>query len=402
MARTALGHLKVLELTSMVTGPYCCKLLADLGAEVIKVEEPGRGDPARQRGPFLHDSPDKETSGLFLYLNTNKLSITLNMHSQAARHVFRELVRRCDVLVEDYPLSDACRLGITFEELSRINPRLVVTSISPYGRSGPYGEYRGRELNCVHAGGEGFMMPIESDFPDREPVRGGGLVGDCMCGLSACLATLAAAYRSRVTGKGQHVDVSKQDVLMTQVGLEVAMYTYSGTVRNRHRRAAITAVPLECRNGYVQLSAFGDRDWQSLIQFMGRDDWAKDEGFSDMARRWQRAEEINEGIQEWIRQYDKDYLFRELQSIAVSTAPVNTSEDLVKSPQLEARRFFVDIEHPVAGRLQYPSVAYRLSETPVKYARPAPLLGEHNRLVLGEQLGLSSENIRALAEVGTI
>jgi crotonobetainyl-CoA:carnitine CoA-transferase CaiB-like acyl-CoA transferase len=386
----------------MVAGPYCGKLLADLGAEVIKIEKPGAGDQARRRGPFPNDVPDQEASGLFLYLNTNKLGITLDVKTCSGRAIFEDLVAQTDVLIEDWPPGCVEEAGLTHAHLREVNPRIVMTSITQYGQAGPYRDYKAHELNCVHAGGEGYMMPIESDYPDREPLKGGGLVGDCNCGLSACLATLAAAYRARATGLGQHVDVSKQDILMTLVGREVGMYTYSGVVRSRHRRAAITAVPLRCRDGYVHVSAFGDRDWRTLIGFMGRMDWANDEGFSNVTKRWSRADEINQGIENWVADQDKEYLFHELQKQAVAAVPVSSSEDLLNAPQLRARDFFVEIDHPRVGRLEYPSAAYRLSETPLRYARGAPLLGQHNDLVFCDRLGLTRESVVRLAEAGVV
>ncbi len=402
MTDTALGHLKVLELCSMVAGPYCGKLLADLGAEVIKIERPGAGDQARRRGPFPNNVPDQEASGLFLYLNTNKLGITLDVQTSSGRNVFEDLIAQTDILIEDWPPGCAEEAALTYAKLREVNPRLVMTSITPYGQAGPYRDYKAYELNCVHAGGEGYMMPIESDYPDREPLKGGGLVGDCVCGLSACLATLAAVYGARATGSGQHVDVSKQDVLMTLVGLEVAMYTYTGVVRNRRRRAAMTAIPFKCRDGHVHISAFGDRDWQTLIGLMGRTDWQNDEGFSNVTKRWGRSDEIDRGIGDWVADQDKEHLFHELQKQAVAAVPVNTSEDLLNAPQLRARGFFVEIDHPGAGRLEYPSTAYRLSETPLQYARSAPLLGQHNDLVLCERLGLTRESVVRLAEAGVV
>jgi CoA:oxalate CoA-transferase len=402
MAETCLAHLKVLELCSLVAGPYCTKLLADLGAEVTKIEPPGTGDQARSRGPFLNDSPDGECSGLFLYLNTNKLGITLDVKTETGRAILRRLVEEADVLVEDNPPAVMRELGLTYGDLREINPRLIVTSITPFGQTGPYRDYKGGELNVVHAGGEGYMMPIESTYPDREPVKGGGLVGDCVCGLSGSLATLAAAYRMRATGLGQHIDVSKQDVLMTLVGLEVAYFAYSGVVRNRHYRSALMATPMKCRDGYIMISAFADHEWQKLARVMGKPEWAEDERYSHIMSRWQCAEEINPGVEEWTQQHSKDEIFHQLQAAGVAAAPVSTPEDLVRSPQLRARGFFTEIDHARAGALEYPTLPFKLSETPHMVERAAPLLGEHNNLVYCGRLGFDGEDVAKLAEAGVI
>ncbi len=236
MSEQALSHLKVLELCNFVCGPYCTKLLADLGAEVIKVEPPGVGDESRRRGPFLNDIPHPERSGLFLYLNTNKSGITLDIKTTKGRGILKELIKKTDILVEDNPPKVMKELGLTYHELKKINPRLVMTSITPFGQTGPYRDYKAHEMNLYHAGGEGYLLPIQSPDLTREPVKAGGLVGDCICGLSSAIATLAAAYNMKETGVGQHIDVSKQDVLMTMVLLEIAMYANMGVVRNRLQR----------------------------------------------------------------------------------------------------------------------------------------------------------------------
>ena len=402
MPEQALSHLKVLELCNFVCGPYCTKLLADLGAEVIKIETPAMGDEARRRGPFLNDIPGSEKSGLFLYLNTNKLGITLDIETSTGRNILKELIKQSDILVEDNPPKEMEELGLTYAELKKINPHLVMTSITPFGQIGPYRNYKAFELNAVHAGGEGYMMPIESTFPTREPVKGGGLVGDCMCGLSASLATLAASYNMKAAGMGQHVDVSKQDVLMTMVGLEVAMFTYSGMVRTRHKRKAMLATPKECQDGYIVMSAFGDRDWQVFARFIGKDSWAEEERLNTSMKRWENSDEIDQYVETWAKKHRKDDLFHQLQANALAGAPVNTSEDLVKSPQLKSRGFFVEIDHPKAGKLNYPSLSYNLSETPCNAWRAAPLLGQHNEFVYCGRLGYDKQALVKMLEAGVI
>ena len=402
MPEQALSHLKVLELCNFVCGPYCTKLLADLGAEVIKIETPAMGDEARRRGPFLNDIPNSEKSGLFLYLNTNKLGITLDIETSTGRNILKELIKQSDILVEDNPPKEMEELGLTYAELKKINPHLVMTSITPFGQIGPYRNYKAFELNAVHAGGEGYMMPIESTFPTREPVKGGGLVGDCMCGLSASLATLAASYNMKAAGMGQHVDVSKQDVLMTMVGLEVAMFTYSGMVRTRHKRKAMLATPKECQDGYIVMSAFGDRDWQVFARFIGKDSWAEEERLNTSMKRWENSDEIDQYVETWAKKHRKDDLFHQLQANALAGATVNTSEDLVKSPQLKSRGFFVEIDHPKAGKLNYPSLSYNLSGTPCNAWRAAPLLGQHNEFVYCGRLGYDKQALVKMLEAGVI
>jgi CoA:oxalate CoA-transferase len=402
MSEQALSHLKVIELSNFVCGPYCTKLLADLGAEVIKIEPPGTGDMSRRRGPFLNDTPDPETSGLFLYLNTNKLSITLDIKTTTGRNILKELIKQSDILVEDNPPELMQKLGLTYAELKKINPRLVMTSITPFGQTGPYRDYKALEMNLYHAGGEGYLLPIQSPDPSREPVKGGGLVGDCVCGLSAAIATLSAAYCMGETGVGQHIDVSKQDVLQTMVLLEVAMFANMGIVRNRLRRPLLMPIPMECQDGYIMISALTNREWQDLKKVMGNPAWAADERFNVWITRHTNGDEINPHIRAWVKPHKKDELFRKLQENALVASPVNTSEDLVKSPQMESRGFFVNVEHPKAGKLKYPTVPYRFSHTPSRIERPAPLLGQDNDIIYCERLGYSKEEVTKLKETGVI
>ncbi|UCG82685.1 MAG: CoA transferase [Dehalococcoidia bacterium] len=402
MVEGALSHLKVLELCSMVAGPYCTKVLADLGAEVIKIEQPGRGDSVRWRGPFLQDQPDPELSGVYLYLNTNKLGITLDVTTGTGQRILKELIAQANILVEDYSPAFIKGMGLDYEVLKGVNPRLVMTSITPFGQIGPYRDYRAYELNVFHAGGEGYMLPIQSRYPDREPVKGGGLAADCICGLSASLATLAAIYRMNMTGFGQHVDVSQQDVLMTLVGLEVAHYTYSGLVRSRHYRPLPLATPSKSKDGYIMITASVDRDWQTFARLTGNTSWAEDERYQQRHERWQYSEEINERVAEWVLQQNGNKLFHLLQENAVSSAPVNTAEDLLSSPQFEFRDFFSGVDHPRAGKLKYPTAPYRFSENPHYLNSPAPLLGQHNRDVYCDRLGYDSQDLIVWASNGVI
>jgi len=402
MSEQALSHLKVIEFCNFVCGPYCARLLADLGAEVIKIEPPGVGDGARSRGPFLNDIPNPERSGLFRYLNTNKLGITLDIKTSTGRDILKELIKQTDILVEDNPPKLMKELRLTYQELREINPRLVMTSITPFGQTGPYRDYKASEMNLYHAGGEGYLLPIQSPDPSREPVKGGGLVGDCVCGLSAAIATLSAAYCMGETGVGQHIDVSKQDVLQTMVLLQVAMFANMGVVGTRLHRPLLTPIPMECQDGYIMISALTNREWQDLKKVMGNPAWAADERFNVWITRHTNGDEINPHIRAWVKPHKKDELFRKLQENALVASPVNTSEDLVKSPQMEARGFFAGVEHTEEGKLRHPKVPYKFSRTPSKSECAVPSLGQHNEAVYCGRLGYDKEELVKLKESGII
>ena len=403
MTERALGHLRVIELCNLVSGPYCAKLMADLGAEVIKIESPGTGDDARRKAPFVNDQPHHELSGLFLHLNTNKLGITLDVGTETGKGILKELLKQADVLIEDNPPERMRELGLTYDELEQVNPRLVMTSITPFGQTGPYRDYRAYELNSVHAGGEGYLLPLHSENDDREPVKPGGIVADSVCGLSACLATLSATLAAAVTGVGQHIDVSKQEVLMSLVQNHICTYANLGEVHSRVRKGFLLMLPMECQDGHIIITVVSDREWRSLVECMGNPSWAEDERFGSWAgRHWWAGTEINPRVQEWVRQFKKDELFHMLQANGVVAIPVATAEDLAKSTQMAERGFFQEIDHPEAGTVRYPAAPYQFLETPWQGERAAPMLGEHNEIVLCQRLGFSKEELAKLSEAGIV
>ena len=217
-APTALGGLKVLEVSSMVSAPFCCKLLASLGADVIKIEPPKTGDPSRRRGPFPGDVPHPERSGMFLYLNTGKKSITLNLDDKQGRVILSELTTKVDVLVHDLPPSRATELGIGQSQLAKERPNLIIAAITPYGSTGPYSEYRANDVNIFHAGGEGNLLPngLALDvFPDRAPLAAGSNMGSYQGGLSAAVGLCGAIYAKWGGSAGQFVDCSTQEAELT-------------------------------------------------------------------------------------------------------------------------------------------------------------------------------------------
>jgi crotonobetainyl-CoA:carnitine CoA-transferase CaiB-like acyl-CoA transferase len=376
--------------------------MADLGAEVIKIEPPAVGDAMRARGPFVHDSPDPELSGLFLHLNTNKLGVTLDINTATGRDILSKMLAESDVLVEDGPPGAMQALGFSYDDLEPVNPRLVMTSITPFGQTGPYRDYKAYEINSCHAGGEGYLLPLHSDRPDSEPVKPGGIVGDSICGLSACLATLSATFLAAATGIGQHIDVSKQDVLMSLVQNHVCTFANLGELHTRVRTGFLLVLPLECKDGHIMITIVTDREWHGLLETMGNPPWASDERFASWAGRHWWSPEINPKIQEWARQFGKEELFHRLQKNNVAAVPVATAEDLAKSSQLRERGFFTDIDHPHAGPVTYPTAAYRSATTPWMGIRSAPLLGQHNELVYSDRLGYSKRDLADLRKAGII
>jgi crotonobetainyl-CoA:carnitine CoA-transferase CaiB-like acyl-CoA transferase len=399
-AELALAGVRVVELAEDIAGPYAAKLLADLGAEVVKIEPPWVGDHARHCGPFPDHQPHPERSGLFLYLNTNKLGVTLNLDTTIGRDLFRNLIAQADVLIEDRALGWLTARGLGYETLCQQRPELVMTSITRFGQDGPQAHYNAYPLTTFHAGGEGYTLPGRLSlelFPGRAPVQAGGSLGEYDSGLCAAVATLGAL----LAGIGQHVDVSQQEALLNLNRPMLAYYLATGEVISRQRGYAFGgAVP--CRDGYIMLRPIEDNHWRGLVRAMGRDELADDERFRTRQARTDNGALLNDLIVAWAMQHTKVALY---ERVAAEGCPVGyfaTAEDVVQAPQLAAREFFVPSTHPEAGSVLLPSAPYRLSHTPWMLRRPAPLLGQHNQEVWCDRLGCDPAELPRLHAVGVM
>ena len=400
MSEAALAGTKVLELCEMVSGPYCAKLLADLGAEVIKVERPGTGDKARTRGPFLHGVPHPERSGLFLYLNTNKRGVTLDLETADGRGLFCELVRWADILVEDTAPGTMQRLGIGYESLKEVNAALIMTSITPFGQTGPYSGYKAHHLNTYHASGQASFSYTEKRGGDTPPVKGGGYVGDYDAGLSGAVATLAALYGRGPDGPGQHIEVSGQENLVSLDRVDITAFANDPSAGRRRRGMLGGLMP--CRDGFVVVVAPQQHQWEALVMLLGDPEWAHSEKCKDEWTRSENAAELQPLIEEWMLRHDKADIYHRGQSFGCPVAPINSAADVFNSAQVKERAFFSEIEHPETGRVSYPSASYKLSETPWRADRAAPLLGEHNEEVYCTRLGRTPEEVAEMKASGVI
>jgi len=399
-----LEGVKVLEYCTMISGPYCTKLLADMGAEVVKIESPGTGDEARRSGPFPGDIPHQEKSGLFLYLNTNKRGITLDPGKPMGKEIFEGLVKDVDILVEDTAPGFMEQLGLGYEDLKGFNPGLIMTSISPFGRSGPNKDYKAYQLNTAHVSGQGYLLPIPSPNLERPPVKTGGNSCDCDAGLVTAVAVLSAFYWKGITGQGQFIELSKQEALMSMQRVESVTFANDGVTMTRQAQAQ-SRMPggiMPCKDGYVVSVTPEEHQWKALMELVGNPEWSKEDWCRDQRGRSEHAQELNGYLIEWMKQHTKEEIFRKGQALSCPIAPINSAEDLLRSEQLNARDFFVEIEHPKAGRLTVPSSPYRFSKSPLTWEHPAPLLGEHNEDVLCERLGYTREDLVKLRETGVI
>ncbi|WP_202237267.1 CaiB/BaiF CoA transferase family protein [Actinacidiphila reveromycinica] len=401
-AAPPLKQLRVIDASSLVAGPYCAKLFADFGAEVVKVEPP-RGDEARRREPFLDDRPGPETSGTFLYLNLNKRGVTIDLERAEGRELFRRLLADADILIEDRSPAENERLGLDYASLREINPDLIVTSITPFGQTGPYRDYKAYPLNTFHSSGQGYLLPMNSADRSREPVKGASFIGECDAGLTAAIATLGALLWRDAGGSGQHIDVSKQHALMHLEKSQLRRYVDDGASPNRTGMGRLLETLVKGKDGqYVVIILSSEIQWRGLFEAMGRPTWGAEPPFNTQAGRSENYPELRERLQRWADDHTADEIFHMVQGQRSACAPVNPAESFVNSPQIEDRGFLHEVDHPVAGTLRYPGRPFQFSNVAWKPQRPAPLLGQHNAAVLGDELGLTPQELVKLTEAGVI
>ena len=377
-----LEGVKVLELGHLASAAYATKLMADLGANVVKAEEPG-GDQARWRGPFPGGQADPEQSGLFLSLNTNKRSVTLDVAQEQDR--LSQLVQWADVLVHDYAPPRMAELGLDYPAFRALNPRLVMCSITPFGLTGPYKDYKAYDITVANAGGWAWLSPGASDYPDLPPLKAYGQQTGFQGGLAATVATLGAYYRALETGRGEHIDLSTQAYVSSFMEQSFVHYTYAERVASRLGKRLLYPWGIyECQDGLIFLVVAEEDQWERLVDLMGNPEWGSWEIFQGGIERAKNQDVLKMYLDEWFRQQQVHELFRMGQERRICFAPVQTMAQLAEDEHLRARGFFVDVEHPQAGKLTHLGAPYRLREPWWQIRRPAPQLGEHNAEVFAE------------------
>ncbi|MBA3030752.1 MAG: CoA transferase [Desulfobacteraceae bacterium] len=405
MTGKALKGVRILEYCETISGSYCAKLMADLGAEVIKIEKPRTGDGSRRKPPFKDDDSHPEKSILFLYVNTNKYGITLDPADENGKKIFHQLVEKADILIDDHHPGYMESLGLGYDHLHRIHPGLIMASITPFGLSGPYKDFKAFQLNVSHVSGQGNLLPMPALNKERPPVKVGGNSGNFDPGLLASIAVMGALFQKSRTGKGQFIELSKMEALICMQRVESVTFPNDQVnmlrVGNENRRSPEGILP--CKDGYVVVVAPEEHQWKSFMKLIGDPAWAKEEWCKDRVTRSQHADEIGKRVLEWTMKHTKEEIFRKGQALSVPVAPINSPEDVVNSPQFNARKFFVETDHPVMGPIpKFPAGPYQLSATPWALDRPAPGLGEHNEMIFGKQLGYSREALEKLSLTGAI
>ena len=377
----ALEGIKILDLSRVLAGPYCAMMLADFGANVIKIEPPVVGDDSRAFGPFV----GKE-SAYFMSLNRNKRSMTLNFKRKEEVELFREMVKQADVVLENYRPGTMEKFGLGYEELKKINPKLVYAACSGFGHSGPYMMKPAYDIIVQAMGG---IMSITGP-ENGEPTRVGASVGDIIAGMFTAYGVMLALFHRERTGEGQKVDVGMLDCQLAVLENAISRYTTSGVVPtplgNRHPSITPFA-SFTAKDGHIIVGAGNDRLWVKLCNVLGRPDLVKDERFSDNGKRTNNVAEltpilnsifVNKTIDEWLAVLEKAEL---------PCAPINTVDRVLNDPQIKARDMIVELEHPVAGHQRMAGVPVKMSATPGEVNSSAPLLGQHTEEILKEMFG---------------
>ncbi|MCL4683172.1 CoA transferase [Myxococcota bacterium] len=381
----ALDGIRVIELGEGVSAAYCARLFADFGADVVKIEDP-HGDVARAWGPFPGDTPDPEKSGLFVFLNTNKRGIALDLASQDGRAALQRLLAGADLLVENLPLERARELGLDGDALQRAHPELVHVALSPFGRSGPYAGWKGYDLNAYHLTAAGHRY---CGRPGEAPLEHGTFSAEFFGAAAAAAWGLAAVLGRARVGGGQQLDVSCAEAIAAVFvgGQNIGALAQDGKWEHRTGVGMPLGAPatiLPCRDGHVWMLALEAGQWNGLRRVMGDPDWAQAEMFQDMFARAQNADLIYPLLEEWTLQHGKWEIMERCQAEGVPVTAVFSVQEAAEQPHLRARRHFVDIEHPKLGRVRHLGAPFRLPASPGGPARPAPGLGQHTREVLAQ------------------
>ena len=393
---TALEGVKVLDLTQIMAGPYCTMMLADMGADVVKVEKPNGGDDTRRMGPPFIEGE----SAAFLGINRNKRSIVVDLRSDEGREIVMDMVRRYDILVQNFRPGSLERMGLGYEQVRELNPAMVYCTISGFGVTGPYATRGGFDL--VTQGMSGLMSV--TGHPDSPPTKVGVPLCDLNAGMFAAIGILTAYINCLKTGEGQHVDTSLLEGGIAYTFWESAMYFATGDVPGPKGSAHRLTAPyqaFETSDGYVNIGAANQANWERLCAAIGRYELVSDPRFVEPRDRMDNLDELIATLEQTFSQRSSGYWLDALEAAGVPAGPIYDIQQVYDDPQVRAREMIVETEHPVAGRTNNIGIPVKLSETPGRFQRPAPTLGQHTDEVLRE-LGWPGKKIAALRSQGVV
>jgi len=393
----ALSDLRVIELAEDTAGPYAAKVFADYGADVIKIERPGVGDMSRRKGPFPGDVPHPEQSFQFLYLNTNKRSVTLDVHRPPGMDVLRRMVKDADVLITDLLPAEMDELEFTYEAMAKVNPKLVMVSITPFGHTGPYRDMKSTDI--VQYAISSFMNL--SGSPDREPLQHALGQAGFMAARNAVVAAMGALLYRGASGEGQFIDVSIVESIAVQPPFQPSQYSYTGVIAARGHEPILDGAYVKCKGGnYICMTTTGGAPFEDFADLLGLPELL-DLKFATPQGRTEHRDELDQLVTNRLSELDPLQLFHSAQKRRFVFGVCQTPKDILDCPQMNARSFFQTIDHPIAGSLKYPGGPFAMSETPAQVVRPAPLLGQHTHEVL-DTLGYDKDSLLRLTEMNVI
>lgn len=385
-----LEGLKVLDFTRVYSGPYCTMMLGDLGADIIKVERKGVGDETHYFAPMKNDE-----SGYFAYFNRNKKSLSLDLKSPDAVELIKDLAGWADIVVENFSPGVVDRLGIGYEALKAVNPKIIYGSISGFGQTGPYRKKPAYDVVCQAMGG---FMSLTGE-KDGTPYKLGPSVVDALAGIHMAFAIMAAVHHRTETGEGQFIDVAMMDTAFSVLENFVVTKTLTGTAPTRNGNANLGSAPFntfKAKDGYVAIACANNGLFKKLAKAIDREDLLEKEEYKENHLRKAHEDTLNPEIEKWTMQYTTDEVVKILDEASVPVGPILGIDELVEDPQIKARDMLVDIEHPVLGNVTYPGNPLKFSETSELSFESAPLLGEHNDYILKDILGFDDEKIKEL------
>jgi len=394
----ALKDVKVLDLSRVLAMPYCSMILGDLGAQIIRVERPGVGDETRHWGPPWAGSQ----SAYYLFANRNKKSITIDLKKKEGQEIVRRLARRSDILLENFLPGSLSEMGLGYEDIKAVNPKIIYASVTGYGQDGPYRDLPGFDFVIQAQGG---LMSIIGD-PDGPPMKVGVAIVDITAGLFASSAVLAALHYREKTGVGQYIDIALLDSQVAWLANQASNYLISGKVPRRSGNAHPNIVPYEtfkAKDGvYIALGVGNDNQWRKFCKLAQVEHLTDDPRYATNPKRVENRKELVSFLQEVFLQKTSDEWLSLLAGAEIPSGPINTIDRVLADPQVLAREMLVEMEHPSVGKFKVVGSPMKFSETPVQYHLPPPLLGEQTEEILREILGYDNTRIARLKEVKVI
>ncbi|MCE3262768.1 MAG: CoA-transferase [Pseudoduganella sp.] len=408
MTPKALGHIRVLDLSRVLAGPWCSQNLADLGADVIKIERPGAGDDTRAWGPpYAKDAAGRDTTEAAYYLSANrgKRSVTVDISKPEGQALIRELAQHADVVLENYKVGQLKKYGLDYDSLKAIKPDLVYCSVTGFGQDGPYAHRAGYDFLIQGMGGLMSVTGERDDLPGGGPQKAGVALTDLMTGMYATIAILAALTHRDRTGEGQYIDMALLDVQVAMLANMGSNYLNSGKAPKRWGNAHANIVPYQtfaCADGYIIVATGNDGQYQKFVETGGRPDLATHERYATNPLRVQNRDELVPILAEMVKQQPRDWWIERLEAVGVPCGPINDLHDVFQNPQVQARGLVMEAPHPTAGKVKLVRSPMRLSASPAETQVAPPLLGQHTDEVLRDVLGHSDADIARLRSQGVL